>query len=315
MKSPSLMRTVAFYLFINVSLLASFSVLAEVEILDSGSRHHIKPLDTECRTSTFERPGTFDRPFASAEASCIKDDGTIDVDARTGGPVIGATRVRVHVGADAHFEYRFQVLEVPGAPAQSFIPINVRVKVDWASRLLNESILGQFGIASMDAFLRLRMSPEDDPAKLGDIVEDLPIFTSVHKGLSGCLTIPTSKIAVGVMAVKCVAGVFQRLDGGGVVTLSTVVEVGRTYTIQLGASARAKKTLTPVLVTAPVQIAGSLVDSAPPALKWESMTIQIGTDPAAVAANFAEHAHYYLRRQSHGYEPVEHRTSSPILLD
>jgi hypothetical protein len=131
------------------------------------------------------------------------------------------------------------------------------------------------------------------------------------------------------MAVKCAAATFQRVEGGGLVTFTTVVEAGRTYTIRLGSSARAKKNVG----GGHSQIAGSLVASSPPALKWKKMVLQIGTNPSTVNAdlqdqidqlsealrtleeNFFPHGHYYLRRKGHGYDPMEHRTSSPILLD
>jgi len=280
------------------------------EVLDSGARHDLVPSDFDCVADfTDPAPGT---SAASADCENSSAEGVANVDVRTAVPGTFAAR---EVDARSAFEFTFRVASVVGATTESFVPIHVEVPINWAGFLFNDALSAGFGSAEIN--MALKLVDRDD---LNSTVEQKVFLTASHNGVQGCVTVPTSKIAAGVMVVKCALLTGNRFQGGGSVSLSAVVEVGRTYGIVLEVEAGARKTASTTLAA---QSAGSGLQN-PRSLTWRRMTVEIGTDPAVVVMGLQEqidelrsdlenHAHLYLTGRGTGHNNTQAETGAALL--
>jgi len=296
-----------------------FQSAIAVDKLASGQIHQISPIDTNCITAEIITPT--DAVVPRAKAECSESTGTADVRAGSGRLVTRA----VSATATALFEYPFTIES--SVASDSFIPMKVNVIVDWASMLKNTRKLKFAGSSSLDVYIQLRRTT-------GELVARKLIFGSRHEGISGCISIPTDLASTRQLALGCFLARYQYIDSPATfVSLDAVVQVGETYEIELGitANAQAKFSLDPndnVVATTPIFVPinefpiPGRTDS--PGLKWENMTISMGTDPADVVADLQRqidemrddlenHTHDYLTGPGSGHNSKQ-ATSSPAII-
>jgi len=187
--------------------------------------------------------------------------------------------------ASSVFQLFFRVEDAGGANGPSQVPIHERVPTEWAVRLFNNHVTEFGGSASMDILLQLRQDPELFPGgKRGVAIERTTILGATHGGILGCLSLPTDPVSVVSLAISCTLATFQRLRGNSLATLNAVVETGRTYNLELSITGRIHSN--PV-TTHQAQASTNVLPIAS-GLKWSSMVVTIGTDPAALVAGLED---------------------------
>jgi len=146
----------------------------------------------------------------------------------------------VDITASARFVKQFHVKAVQGAATTSFVPILIAVPVSWRGVLFNDSTVLPIGPldsvgahVDVNMFLQLTQGDPLDPTRT--TVTENRINGASHGGIAGCATIPSGETLVSVANVvaKCALAVFERNLGSGTAYLSTIVETGKTYNIEL----------------------------------------------------------------------------------
>jgi len=312
-----------------LSALVSPIPAAALTVLDSGQSYTITPPQTECLTIEVQDPAKgFAVPdFAAAE--CNAATGFADVKASD--KLIPYT---VDAVASSVFLFQFWVQDVGGAMGPSQVPIHVRVPVEWAAYLFNDHVLDSSnnhfsrdpngGNAGLDIILQLRQDPDPNAAtggSRGTIIEKASILGARHGGIAGCLSVPTDPAGVASMAISCLLTVGQSLEGNSFASLSAVVEVGRTYNLELLVTARAHSG-----PENPIDSASASTHSLlnPDGLRWSQMVVTVGTDPAMLIAGLQNqidelrkalegHTHTYLTGKGTGHNNTVAVSSSAIL--
>lgn len=293
-------------------------------VLDSGQSYTITPAQTECLTIEVLDPPNALLPVASAE--CDTATGTADVKAWD-----GESLITVDALASSVFQYQFRVEDVGGAIGPSQVPIHVRIPlVEWAAHLYNnhifeEGIAGLGGFASLDIVLQLRQDPDPDAAtggNRGTAIQKASILGATHGGALGCLTIPTDPASLASAAVSCALAVFQSLEGNSFASLNAVVEVGRTYNLELLVTAHAHSGASGALLSASASTHNLIHPND--RLKWSQMVVTIGTDPAMLVADLQNqidelrealktHTHTYLTGKGVGHNNTVAVSSAAII--
>lgn len=230
---------------ITSALMFGMAEAGVVTELESGGVYYITPGNAECITNAFVDPIT-DDVFCPirAGASC-HDGGEADLQ------VTSCVTLRaIRGGAHAHYQFWFQVKpaaadDAKASAKRSFVPIRVFAPgVIWDFGLSNGSLSEKAGTASATYFLRMRRDPIDDLSARGDVVAENPVLLASHGGISGCLSIPTGFDDLANLAISCVADLSQIQQGRASPSISAIVEVGRTYSIELAMDFKVKKRLT-----------------------------------------------------------------------
>ncbi len=298
-----------------VTVLCSPVAVGAQEMLMSGQRHIIKPAQTVCLTSEVIN-STFPAPTPKAEADCDTANGEASVLAED-----LASLLAIEVIAASAFQYGFWIELPDGAAEPSFVPIHVDLSVNWEGALLNGHLSFE-AIADLEIYLQLRQDPDLFPGgSRGVVLVRESILGATHRGLDGCVNI---KVLASVSCALTV--VSESLTGSGQVTLDAVVEVGRTYSLELVIRASTDSSVQITgLIPHPVRSrGGSGVISPVPGLKWDTMTLTIGTDPAAIVADLQEqidqlredlenHTHNYLTGPGVGHNNTL-AISSPAII-
>lgn len=283
-------------------------------VLDPGQSHVITPAQTNC-LQPIESVISSDTAIATAQADCDTATGEADVDTK----VVGNGN-SVEAIAASVFQFPFVIMDVGGGTGPSRVPIHVAASTEWATRLLNDHAFALQGHASMDILLQLREDPVPGGSR-GRVIERTTILGATHGGISGCLSIPTDPAGAVSMAISCALTLAQRLRGSTLATLSAVVEVGKTYSIELQIVARASDIGTVGYVA---ESSSDVIAPQAPGLKWERMVINVGTDPNVVVADLQRqidelrealehHTHNFLTGKGAGHNDVL-AVSSPAII-
>lgn len=291
----------------------SAPVYAEA-VLDSGQSYIVTPPQTECLEIEQISPDNAILPVARAE--CDTATGEADVTARD-----NRSRRTINAVASSVFQYNFRVEDTGAGPRPSLIPIHVRVPTEFAARLVNGHLVELAGLASMDIFLQLRQDPDPATGSRGTVIERATILGMTHGGTAGCLSLPLDPSGMEELVIGCVIAAFQRARGSSNTTLNAIVEVGRSYNLELQIVARAYS------VGGTTAIASATTDvvlPTAPGLKWSRMFITLGTDPAMIVADLQaqidqlredleNHTHNYLTGKGAGHNNTLAVSSAAII--
>lgn len=248
----------------------------------------------------------------------------------------------VDLTASTRFVKQFHVAAVQGAPKSSFLPVLIAVPVSWQGVLNNDSVIPPVGPlqsvgANVDVnmFLRLTQGTPTDPARA--TVTENRFNAASNAGISGCLSIPTDGPAAVALAATCVGAllVAQTSQGTATVYLSTIVETGKTYNIELELLTDLFSFNTSTILHPSghpeANFEQNQVTSAPFGLTWtDPMSITVGTDfQSTIQAlqdeitqlradlnmlrqEFKTHTHVYLTGKGVGQNNTRASTSPPL---
>jgi hypothetical protein len=319
------------------ALLASVPAQAGVvNDLASGGTHYLTPGDAQCVTSTFLDPDEVDEaPILCpirAYANCLPG-GEADLS------VTSCVTLRaVRGGAHAHYQYWFRVTPATigddAAPATpSFVPIHIFApQVVWDLKLSNGALARDAGAVSATYILRLRSEPQDDLFSRGGVVSETPILLASHGGVNGCLSVPTGLGDAANLALACVAASDQIDQGKASPSIAAVVEVGRTYSIEIAMDLLADKRATAQPIGPYVGPRNDISDPPGPlgtVLQWNQLVVTVGSATDDLQAQIDElraevdglredldgHSHPYLTGRGTGHNNVSATTGLPDFPD
>jgi len=297
-----------------------------VNELESGGVHYITPGDAECEISSYREPDNGNLCPIRTGAWCY-DGGEIDLSALT-----CVTLSAARGGAHGHYQFWFRVKPAvtdPGTtPATpNFVPIHIFAPdVIWDLGLSNGSVSETAGVATATYYLRLRSDPVGDLSSRGTVVAETPVLLASHGGIHGCLSIPTGFDDVANLAISCLAATNQEQQGKSSPSISAVVEVGRTYSVELAADFYIEKRVT--LKPTSLEVSRRMNETPGPigtVLKWNKFVITVGSATDDLQAqidalqaqvdelrgDFDHHSHTYLTGKGVGHNNVEASTGLP----
>jgi hypothetical protein len=311
-------------------LLSSAALASPVTELAPGNRYVLEPGDAEC----FETAHA--EPIGGLDPLCpIRAGATCEADGQASLAVISCVTLRsASASAHAHYQVWFQVKpppEVALAPAAaqpSFVPIHVYAPdVVWDLRLRNGAVDEEAGLSSARYALRLRADPADDLVERGEIVTEESVLLASHGGISGCMSIPTGVDDLVNLAISCQLATAQFQQGRASPSLSAIVEVGRTYNLELAVDFAAHKRAT--LKPTALEVSGRRDEFDPTRilpgetnLKWSRLVVTIGSDTSALErqlealrADFEQHGHTYRTGPGADHNSIGVSTSRPSVPD
>jgi hypothetical protein len=295
--------------------------------LAPGSRTVIEPADAHCAVTSHVDPDEVNQfpLFCPIRAGAFCEPGG---EAKVS--VISCVTLRAAAGgAHAHYQVWFRVEPaVPPlegtAPAPGFVPIHVFApNVLWDLKLHNGALDESAGVASARYVLRLRADPVDDLLSRGTVVTEENVLLATHAGIGGCLSIPTGWDDVANLAIGCVLASDQIQQGRASPSLAAIIEVGRTYSLELAMDFQVEKRVT-VKPTA-LEVSGRNEMNDPPgpianenSMKWSEFIVTVGDDTGslqrqidALRADLAQHGHKYRTGPGVGHNSIEVSTSLP----
>jgi hypothetical protein len=130
---------------------------------------------------------------------------------------------------------QFRVQDGTGSTAGSWLPVHVAIPVSWIGRAFNDSLdpTDLSAYLAVNATARLTEGMPGNPAVAGRTLYEVPVMGFTHGGPNACLSVPKGKVSAALTAVKCVLGAFMKEEGDSHVDLVAVVQVGRTYNIEV----------------------------------------------------------------------------------
>jgi hypothetical protein len=308
------------------ALFSPIPALAQA-VLDSGQSYTITPPQTECLEIEVQDP---------EKGGLVPDFASAQCDTATGIADVKATDIQslytVDAVASSVFQYQFRIEDVGGAIGPSQVPIHIRVPVDYVAYLYNNHLFEAEdnaiqlleGIASLDIILQLRQDPDPDAATgglRGTVIEKTSILSAENAGIGNCFTIPTDGPGVISGTFSCLLALFQSLEGSAQASLSAVIEVGRTYNLELLVTARAHSDANLALTGATASTRSTF---SPDGLRWNQMVVTVGTDPAMLVADLQKqidelrealksHTHTYLTGKGVGHNNTVAVSSAAII--
>ena len=244
---------------------------------------------------------------------------------------------RVDLTATARFVKQFHVQAVQGAATPSFVPILIAVPVSWQGTLFNDSsVLGpstDIVGAHIDENMFLRVTQGDPQAPIPPRtnVTENRFNAASHAGISGCLSIPTDGPAAAATAVSCLLALLQFNEASATVYLSTIVETGKTYNIELVLRSDLFSANSGVLLGGLGGHPQGNFEIGASGLVWtDPMTITVGTDFQSniqglqdeinqlradlnmLRQEFKTHTHVYLTGKGVGQNNTKVNTGPPV---
>ena len=271
MKSPrgGLTQTLGLAAATLLAGLVAVTPLAAVTVFTDGSSNTVHSSQTECDTIKVKSK---DLPQLDVKATCSRSKGEAFVKAEYDSFYAVRTG-RAH--AISRFSFPFAIEKHPEVGEKSFVPIHVELPVTWVNRLWNNDTSGQFNSAWSSITLRLWRDPIGAANGRGTrVVAKVEILNAAHRG-NMCLTIPTGSTDVALMALDCLLGLSQSLNGKSLATLNAVVETGRDYNLELQVRADVEKRTRGVVLLRAVT---RNRNNDHPGVKWSTMRISVGTD-------------------------------------
>ena len=219
---------------------------------------------------------------------------------------------------------QFRIETFEDALRDSFLPIHIKFPVSWNGRFFNDRIDGTEG--SSNFFLRIREGDDVDADNEGLLIAQTRFAGASHGGIGNCISLPTSKVAVAVMLVKCTLGLFGTDKGTGAeAELSAVIRTDQTYNLEL---VMLGTMVSPLLVTdlnARVDYMGTALGDEELGMFWEAPAlVSIGTDAEESLAEIRDeierlredlerHTHIFLTGRGAGHNNTEAVTSSALI--
>lgn len=307
-----------------LSLAAGASPVVELE---PGGRYVFEPEDAECFAAHHVDPA----PDPGDIGLCPIRAGAL---CRPGGEallqVISCVTLRAAAGsAHAHYQLWFRVNaaeegEAAAAEPPGFVPIHVFAPdLVWDLKLRNGALSEAAGVASARYALRLRADPSDDLGARGATVTEESVLLATHGGISGCLSIPTGWDDVANLAIDCTLATDQIQQGTSSPSLSAIVEVGRTYSLEIAMDLGVQKRIT--VKPTSLEVSGRNEQSDPEGplasentMKWSRLVLTVASDTSELEraleelrADFAQHGHRYRTGVGVGHNEIEVSTSLP----
>lgn len=303
---------------VGTALFLATSAPAQI-VIQPGTSRTLRPQHAICvKTSGVNPPDTV--PGALAEAACptVSSSGETEVFVSS-----GRTIRSVHGTAKVWFEGRFQVGNAPTEDAASLVPIYIRVPVDWTALFVNTYVLPELNrvVADFNIILRLRKLPPGNADSRGTVIAEDRLVGASHAGASGCITMTKSKVRAATSLASCVTNLVVRERGSSVGEISTLVEVGVSYNLELEVEVNVAHLATPGVGPTGADV-GS--DGLSPVMNWSRMQIAVGTDPRDLVADLQRqidelredlenHTHVYLTGRGLGHNNTE-AVSSPATI-
>lgn len=293
------------------------------QVLQSGFVYEFRPLDMDCFEQTRGQEGV----LPNVEAFCDPGAGAAEVTVASNGSLRA-----LNMEAHARFQQWLAVEAIPDASQQSLIPVHFRIpKVETKVNLFNDTLTAFFGHAGVNILFTIRQDPLQANPDLGNsslrgmIVEQRRVVSASHGGLGGgCLVSSIAAVATASPGAifKCTALVAMRLREESSVSLTVLLEAGRTYNVELELEAFVSKVVNPPMNPNFVSVRPRLAGD--PVLKWNKMIVSVGTDPRAVTADLQRqidelrdalerHTHKYLTGRGRGHNNTEAETSTMLL--
>jgi hypothetical protein len=208
-------------------LLTNATALRAQTTVAAGAVHTIAPGGLPCLTN---ETIVGDNPLLSVRKGCDGARSTLLIE--TGVTVLplpaqataGVTRVA-----------QFRVDDGTGSGAGNWLPVHVAIPIKWIVRAFNDSLdpTNITGHVAANSTARLREGTWGDPTVAGRVLSEVSIQGFTHGGPNGCLSVPKGKISAAITAVKCVVGSFMKDEGDSHVDLAVVLQVGKTYNIEV----------------------------------------------------------------------------------
>jgi hypothetical protein len=307
-------------------LLSAIVQAGVVHDLDPAAVHVVTPGSAECFESSFASPVTNDPLCPIRAYAACGSGGEVDLS------VTSCITLRAaNGGAHGHYQYWFRVNPsgnaLPATP--TFVPIHIFAPdVIWDLKLSNGAVSEDAGTSSASFFLRLRSDPADDLQSRGTVVSQTPVVLAAHGGIRGCLSIPTGIDDVANLALSCLAATDQIQQGKASPSIAAVVEVGRTYNVELAMDLKAEKRATVKPTGLYVGTRNDINDPPGPlgsVLQWNKLVISIGTSNDnlqsqiddlqeqidTLRGNFDGHSHSYLTGRGSGHNNTGAITGLP----
>ena len=302
-----------------------------VHDLEADAVHRVTPGDAECFTQTTVTPVTNDPLCPIRGRSSCEPGGEASLD------VLSCVTLRaVSGGAHGHYQFWFRVMPAASDASSSgptFVPVHILASdVAWYLKLTNGSLTEEAGVSSASFFLRLRRDPVGDLFARGALVTETPVLLASHGGLSGCLSIPTGIDDIVNLAISCQLASAQFQNGRASPSLSAIVEVGRTYSVELAMDLEVHKRATVKPTSVSVGNANDRNDPPNPignVMKWDEFVITVGSSSDDLQAQIDDlqaqvdalrldlefHSHPYLTGRGAGHNKVETSTGLPRFPD
>jgi|GEM_PF-1812461 len=309
-------------------LLSAMVQAGVVHDLDPGAEHVITPGNAECFENSFASPVTNDILCPIRAYAACSSGGEVGL------AVTSCTTLRAAKGgAHGHYQYWFRVNPagntLPATP--TFVPIHIFAPdVIWDLKLSNGAVSEDAGTSSATFFLRLRSDPADDLQSRGTVVSQTPIVLASHGGIRGCLSIPTGIDDVANLALSCLDATDQIQQGKASPSITAVVEVGRTYNVELAMDLNAEKRAT--IKPTGLYVGHRNDRNDPPGplgnvMQWKNLVISIGTSNDnlqsqiddlqeqinALREDFDGHSHSYLTGRGSGQNDTVAITGLPAI--
>jgi len=296
--------------------------------LEPGNVYVIEPEDSECFSTSHVDPDEVDTaplfcPIRAGDDCTSAGQASLFVTSCV-------TERAVSGGAHAHYQIWFRVKpaessgEVATSPRPSLVPIHVFAPdLTWDLKLHNGSLSEAAGVASARFTLRLRADPIGDLVSRGDVVTEQSVLLATHGGISGCLSVPLGWEDLVHLAIGCQLATDQIQQGKASPSLSAIVEVGRTYSLELAMDFNVEKRITVKPTSLEVSGRGERSDPAGPLangnnMKWSRFVITVASDTAQLQRQIDElavdlelHGHSYRTGQGIGQGIVEVSTGLP----
>jgi len=210
--------------------------------------------------------------------------------------------------------------------------------VSWQGTLFNDSAIpppGPLDIVGAhideNMFLRVTQGDPQAPIPTRTVVTENRFNAASHAGISGCLSIPTDGVSAVSTAATCLAEVLQFNEGSATVYLSTIVETGKTYNIELVLRSDLFSANSGILAGGLGGHPRGNFEIGSSGLTWgDSMSITVGTDFQSniqalqdeinqlradlnmLRQEFKTHTHVYLTGKGVGQNNTKVNTGPPI---
>lgn len=215
-------------------LLSPLSLKAQVLYLQAGTTTTVNSGQATC-VHAVDAPDPAKGTGAAMDSGC--DGARLMMNLSSGNTALPRT---VNLSATSQLVVQFQVDTQSGAPDVSLLPVQIAVPVVWKGVLLNDDIVPPDDpLKSVGAYTDVNGSLElvkgraGVPETRGAEVSANHFMGAYHAGITGCLSVPKTKVKAAIMAAKCVAAVYKKEEGDGTIYLSGLIKTGQTYDVVL----------------------------------------------------------------------------------
>jgi hypothetical protein len=306
-------------------LLTNATALRAQTTIAAGSVHAIAPDGLPCLTN---ETIVADNSSLSIRKGCDGARSTLLIET-------GLTLAPLPATATAGVKRvaQFRVDDGTGSGAGNWLPVHVAIPIQWIVRAFNDSLdpTNITGHVAANSTARLREGVWGDPTVAGRVLSEVAIQGFTHGGPNGCLSIPKGKVSAAITAVKCVVGSFMKDEGDSHVDLVVVLQVGKTYNIEVDLQGELDSPSTAVplpgvpLVAHPLLNFESGLSGEPFGLTIAGdIRVTVGTSVGAelqelrnlideLRRDLASHTHLYLTGRGAGHNDVAAATGAAVL--